>query len=102
MNSWTLRLLKHLIFLSRSFEMQKADRDKLLIREKRLRQRDQDDLNDYVTVLHDCWDALEGFGIMFSKEQQVTKFYINLQPDIKDFVVSQRVVLQRVAKCNQP
>jgi hypothetical protein len=28
--------------------MQKADRDKLLIREKRLRQRDQDDLNDYV------------------------------------------------------
>lgn len=73
------------------FEMQEADRDKLLIREQRLRQREQDDVNDYVTVLHECWDALEGFGIIFTEEQKVTKFYINLQPDIKDFVVSQRV-----------
>jgi hypothetical protein len=29
--------------------------------------------------------------MIFSEEQKVTKFYINLQPDIKDFVVSQRV-----------
>jgi hypothetical protein len=52
------------------FEMQEADRDKLLIREQRLRQREQDDVNDYVTVLHEFWEALEGFGIIFSEESQ--------------------------------
>jgi hypothetical protein len=33
------------------FEMQEAGRDKLLIHEQRLCQREQDDVNDYVTVL---------------------------------------------------